>query len=363
MQLAAAIDPLSTEFLAQVKQTPIPEKVFYDIDNDLMLDFAEPDAPPFSKTLTRPSRQNDNSSLAVYQKSLGGFKPFTPSQEREFFLVYGRIKRKVHRYKLHQRSPKLISELEKTLFSLRNIIIEKNLKFVIKLAKKFWMDGNVESFENLISSGNIGLMRSIDRFDVYRRVRFLTYAANWIALEIRTELSSDNVVKVPIWWQKTLRRIHKAYQEMSSQNHRLKVSELAKKANVPVRHVKKLSNDGKTISSCDLPLLKPTVTFIEELYFDTVSKSTESQVLSQNAREIIMVEIDKLSSVEKLVLVSVFGLDGAEPKNLRQVSNILGNTGERVRQLKEKALETLRYRVTLAPEKGGLGIQSLGDLL
>jgi RNA polymerase primary sigma factor len=360
---AAAVDVSNQKFLKQMRNSAVTNDVFYKADKDLLdsLDDDEKEKPQVNSSMTRPSKSSEPSILSVYYSRLGKSRLLTPQEEREIFLVYQRIKRKVDRYKVRKRSPKLIAELEKTLISLRNIIVERNLKFVIKLAKSFWLDDNVETFENLISAGNIGLIRAIDRFDVYRRIRFLTYASNWIALEIRIELSNDNIVKVPIWWQKTLRKIQKAYVELAPNDEKIKVADLAKKAKIPVRHTKKLSSDGKTVKATDIPPLKANVPFLEEVYPDHTG-SADTLTINQNAHELIMTEVMKLNKVERLVIISVFGLDGEEPKNLRQISNILGNTGERVRQLKEKGLETLRRKIALAPERGGLGLKCFGDI-
>ena len=364
---SAAADISSPEFLSYVRESPVSNDVFYETCKEIEAELLGDESVKKAKTTTvnslaKPSRSADRSILSVYYASLAKNRQLTPEEERDLFLVYQRIRRKVDRYKVRKRSPHLIAQLESTLTSLGNIVVERNLKFVVKLARSFWLDGNVETFENLISSGNIGLIRAVERFDVYRRIRFLTYAANWIALEIRIELSNDNLVKVPIWWQKTLRKIQKAYAELSPNEDRIMIIDLAKKAKIPVRHTKKLSTDGKTVAYKDIPSLKTSVPFLEEVHPDFAALSADNLTINKNANDIIMAEVMKLNQVERLVILSVYGLDGKEPKNLRQISNILGNTGERVRQLKEKGLETLRRKIALPTEHGGLGLKSLGDI-
>jgi RNA polymerase primary sigma factor len=227
------------------------------------------------------------------------------------------------------------------------------------------MDGNYQNFENLISCGNIGLIRAVDRFDLSQGVRFLTYAANWIALEIRGELSRNSLVIVPIWWQKVLSKITSAYKQMSAEgDEKIPVRALAERANVEVRHVLSLSNKQLHLSGRNLPPPVAEVPFQELTSPKENNLSAEESCVQENARACVLEAIEKLKTPERVVIFNIYGFDSESgPKNLKRVSEIMGNTGERVRQLKEKGIESLRKKLASPTELGGLGITKYSNIL
>jgi len=381
LQTSAASCLLSTSFLELVKDDAAAESVFYAVSADIEPDIGDiiaavlaPKLPdrkkrepaPGARAEPKARKRVENSSpkgLDCYYKKLGKFAPFSAKEEADIFRSYNHIKRRIKRFKARRSTPHEMAPLERSLLGVRNEIVERNLKFVIKLAKSFWVDGNQENFENLVSAGNIGLMRAIDRFDTTRGVRFLTYAANWIALEVRIEIANDSLVKVPIWWQKTLRKLSVAFNELSKTQEPVSVKVLAKSADVPLRHVVKLSENSASIRRDQLPIARHELPLIESLLPCYDDLSAEEECIQGNARTFVHEALGRLKPQERLVIQAVYGLDDGNPQNLRQVSNVMGNTGERVRQLKEKGLESLRKKLSSPSELGGLGISSLRDIL
>jgi len=366
-QTALAQEPLSQDKLLHFAKTSDKADVFFYSEKDDISDFLtekETDKVKVKqpvKCYTRPSSSNF-SGLAFYYQSLAKFPSFSREEEIEIFRQYTRLKRRIKRiHKLPNMKSK-VRDLEKNLLGVRNEIIERNLKFVVKLAKSFWKDGNPENFENLVSAGNIGLIRAIDRFDPQVGVRFLTYAANWIALEIRMEIANSNLIYIPIWWQKILKKLNAAYNQLSKSGDKVPVKQLAEKADVSLRHIIKLCDHNNEIGREQLPLIKSAVPFCEKTH-TTSSANAEEACINKNACVKISTALGKLKPTERMVLNAVYGLGGKAPQNLRQVSNVMGNTGERVRQLKVKGVASMKKKLSSPLELGGLGIDNLQDIL
>ena len=381
LETSGAVDLFSSSFLDSVKDKNSTDSIFYAVGDDIDPEISDIiaavlDLKPTTSLLQEPRTQlppktkkrsktksKKLQGLDAYYLQLGKFSPFTVAEEVDIFRTYNHLKNRIKRFKTRRASPADIAALERSLLAIRNEIVERNLRFVVKLSKSFWGGGDSENFENLVSAGNIGLIRAIDRFDTTRGVRFLTYAANWIALEVRMEIANDSLIKIPIWWQKTLRKLAVAFNNLSPCQEPIANKTLALKAEVPLRHLTKLSDNGTHLRRDQLPQSRPAYLLQENLLPHADEPSAEEQCIRKNAQFFVLQALDKLKPQERLVIHAVYGLDNGDPQNLRQVSNVMGNTGERVRQLKEKGLESLKKKLLSPSELGGLGISHLRDIL
>jgi len=164
-----------------------------------------------------------------------------------------------------------------------------------------------ELLKMLTSAGNVGLLIALDRFDPHHGTRFLTYAAWWIREEILKELDNMGVVRVPVYRQKALRAKRKQSDTTELDPAFIVVEDLA---NVDTkRHDDQLERNLVNTYGSDL--------------------------LHQAMRML------QFRARDRYIIVAYFGVR-EDPKNLRQLSNRLGLSSERVRQLKKDALERLR---------------------
>ena len=346
------------------------EPMFYNESPELKV-FINKDPIDSPKKRGRKPRKDRklHPEVESYYGRLGKYPPLTRKEEILLFTKYTncREKCKFLTFKASKGNP--TKTMLATKKKLKDEIIHRNLRFVVKVASGFWVDGNVENLENLISSGNVGLIRAVDRFKVNMGHRFLTYAAHWIALEIRQEMSDSAMIRIPTWWQRVLRDIAKSYDKLSKGDSRTEigVEEISKDSSVKLKHIKILSEDLSIIRRTQLPQRYPCTAYVE--VGENQTPHTEKfqapldACLHSNTSSLIRKVMKRLTPKEKLVIEQIFGLSGDEPKNLRQVSNVLGNTSERVRQLKVKGITTLKKRIMASPELGGLGITNIQDLI
>lgn len=356
--------------------------VFYKddgLDADIQEILNSPDEPMFPKG-PKPKQKydiKDWSGLNSYYAKISRIAPLSRQEEEQIFERYSKIRKVMRR--LQELDPNLVP-LNKQLLATRNEIVERNCRFVVKLARAFWMDGNLENFENLISAGNIGLIRAVDKFDHKRGTRFLSYAAHWVALEVRNEIANATLVVVPVWWQKTLRKLADAHKELTknlSDPPAVTLEDISKKTNIPLRLVAK-SERSKRLHINNAPYSQVDISSTHHDLIKTqacdnlvISRdSVEHECFSKIAREKLDGMLTEISgkltrgrthSPSKFNAADavrfVYGLSDLGPQNLRQISNVTSVCSERVRQLKEEGLKQLRKKMRQK------GIKCVSDLL
>jgi len=324
---------------------------------------------PTPKNHIKPASRN---GLSSYYVQIGRRAPFTREEEETIFRRYNAVKKKLKKLRVVDSESE---SLEKDLLYLRNKIVEHNLRFVVKVARSFWMGSNTENLENLISAGNIGLIRAVDRFDTKRGTRFLSYAAHWIALEIRTELASAPLVKIPIWWQKMMAKLAQAHAQLAKSMDVVTTDALAKKSSVAMRLVSKLGDGLGKVGEDAFPSTRLEISFSETEHSGSPREEIEGACFLNDARECIeelladvhqdCLEGDAPTDQPKFTksdaVRSVFGLTAQGPQNLRQISNVTNVCSERVRQLKEEGLVSLRKK--MRNHKRFSKVLSVGDIL
>lgn len=220
----------------------------------------------------------------------------------------------------------------------RNRVIESCLRFVVKLATRF--AANVDELKQLISAGNEGLLVALDKFDIKRDVRFLSYATYWALLYIRCECNNiRNVVSIPSWYSKLLQQINNFHMEVLSSQGRLATNkEICAKFKISERQLKNLEK-------INYQELVPTIMREHE----NVEQHFEQKELRQKLDFILSTRNANcpFSRRELFILRAYFGFIDGTPWTLGQLANYLGMSSERVRQIKERALATLRGFVSL----------------
>jgi RNA polymerase primary sigma factor len=227
----------------------------------------------------------------------------------------------------------------------REKLIRSNLRFVVSIAKKY--AGNGVPLEDLVNEGNLGLVRAAERFDPERGYKFISYAVWWIRQAILHSLSeAPRMVRLPMNRVGLAQRAARAARKLEQDLHREPdADEIARELSVTGAEVEEVMNFSRGHLSLDEPLPGEAEesTFLEQIA-DENAASPDANLFAQMLGRDLRRSLRHLSQRERTIVEKYYGLDGEEPLTLEEIGRRLGYTRERIRQLKEQAIETLRSR-------------------
>ena len=224
-------------------------------------------------------------------------------------------------------------------------LIKGNLRLVVKIAHDF--KGWGLPLVDLISEGNIGLMRAAEKFDPEKGAKFSSYAAWWIKQSMRRALANQSkTIRIPVQSAGKINKIKKTYKELREQLGREPTDvEIARKLKFSEKTVASLKkSDVKSYSLHD-SLKNGEDGEFGDIIPDEESGTPEDIIVHMESLEHLDELLDTLHERERLILEKRYGLNGHTALTLEEVSQYVGRTRERVRQLQHQALSKLKAKL------------------
>jgi len=265
------------------------------------------------------SGEDSDSGIKIYLREIGLIPLLTVEQEVE-----------------------LAAKIKKGDKAASNLMIRSNLRLVVKIAHDYANLGM--PLLDLISEGNIGLMKAVERFDPTKGGKLSTYAAWWIKQSIKRALANQSkTIRLPVHLVDKISKMRRVAMQMSEELGREPTDEeLAEEVGLAPGKVSQLKIISIRPASLDAPISDDDSTEFGEIVGDLEALTPFEQLRDQDLRDELGDLVDVLDDREKRIIYSRFGLDGGKGKTLEEVGKKFGITRERIRQVQNIALKKLR---------------------
>src|SRR5438132_2494235 len=257
--------------------------------------------------------------LKRYLQEIGQFPLLTPEQEVE-----------------------LAGKIKKGDTAARERMINANLRLVVTIARDYANLGL--PLLDLISEGNIGLTKAVERFDPTKGAKLSTYAMWWIKQSIKRALANQGkTIRLPVHLADKLAKMRRVSLEMTDElGCEPTDEELGEEIGIDSDKITRLRTVGIRPASLNAPITDDDSTEFAEVIGDDEAQTPFELLRDKNLRSEMDGLIEVLDAREKKIISHRFGLDGGKPKTLEDVGRDFGVTRERIRQLQNIALAKLR---------------------
>jgi RNA polymerase primary sigma factor len=277
-------------------------------------------------SLSRPARagepmeHSERSSLKLYLQEIGRTPLLKPEQEVQ-----------------------LAERIQKGDKEARDHMIKSNLRLVVKIAHDY-KDFGLPLLD-LISEGNIGLIKAVERFDPNKGGKLSTYAAWWIKQSIKRALANQSkTIRLPVHLVDKISRMRKTTTALTEEFGREPTDdEIAEEMHMPVAKVAHLKSVSVRPTSLNAPVGEDNEgTEFGEIVGDENASTPFEQLSDKSLQTDVNQMISDLDDREAKIIRLRFGLEGDSPLTLEEVGEMFGITRERVRQLQNMALSKMR---------------------
>src|SRR6266481_389366 len=241
-----------------------------------------------------------------------------------------------------QEEIELAKKIKKGDTAARERMISANLRLVVTIARDYANLGL--PLLDLISEGNIGLTKAVERFEPTKGAKLSTYAMWWIKQAIKRALANQSkTIRVPVHLADKLAKMRRLSLRMSEELGREPTDdELAEEIGISSGKVSQLKTVSIRPASLDAPISDDDSTEFGEIVGDEDAQTPFELLRDKNLRNEVGGLLDVLDDRERKIIFQRFGLDGGKPKTLEEVGKKFGVTRERIRQLQNIALAKLR---------------------
>ncbi len=265
------------------------------------------------------STKDSDSNLRIYMREISKTELLTPAEEVEL----------AERIKLGDKKA-------------REHMIRANLRLVVKIAQDYSAYGLPLS--DLISEGNIGLMKAVERFDPEKGGKLSTYAAWWIKQSIKRALANQSkTIRLPVHMVDKIARMRRISSLLTEDLGREPTDdELSEELGVPRRKLAMLKQAAQRPASLDAPVHEDETSDYGDIIGDEAALNPFDALESKNMHDQLDNLLETLDEREHRIIDARFGLNGKNPMTLEEVGLEFGVTRERIRQLQNVALDKMR---------------------
>jgi RNA polymerase primary sigma factor len=265
---------------------------------------------------------NGDSAIKLYLKEIGEVPLLTPEEEVE-----------------------LAARIKKGDKKAREQMIKANLRLVVKIAHDYENYGL--PLLDLISEGNIGLMKAVERFDPAKGGKLSTYAAWWIKQAIKRALANQaKTIRLPVHLVDKIARMRRVAMQLQEELGREPTDEeLAEEMGLSTSRVALMRSAGIRPASLDAPIGDDDNNTYSELIADEQATNPYDRLEDETVRDMLRELMKSLDKREAEILSYRFGLDGGPERTLEEVGEKFHVTRERIRQIQNIALRKLRRMI------------------
>ncbi|MGC6464431.1 MAG: sigma-70 family RNA polymerase sigma factor [Akkermansiaceae bacterium] len=266
-----------------------------------------------------PSGYDSDSSLRIYMREISQTPLLTPQEEVE-----------------------LAAHIKKGDKEARTLMIKANLRLVVKIAQDYANYGL--PLADLISEGNIGLMKAVERFDPAKGGKLSTYGSWWIKQSIKRALANQSkTIRLPVHMVDKIAKMRRISNMLTEALGREPTDEeLSEETGIPMKKLSLLKRAAQRPTSLDAPVNEGEGTSYAEIIGDERAVDPLSALTDKNMFGQLDELLEVLDERESQIIDARFGLNGKNPMTLEEVGREFGVTRERIRQLQNIALEKMR---------------------
>ncbi|GGO63504.1 hypothetical protein GCM10012289_10720 [Nonomuraea cavernae] len=286
-------------------------------------------------------------SVKTYLKEIGRVPLLSAEQEIE---LAKRIEAGLFAAERLDTEPDLSRELRDDLVWIaeegaraKQRMLEANLRLVVSIAKRYTGRGML--FLDLIQEGNLGLIRTIEKFDYRLGFKFSTYATWWIKQAITRAMADQaRTIRIPVHMVELINKVARVQRRLQSELGREPTpEEIAVEADLPPERVAEVQAYGREPISLHTPLGEQGDSEFGDLIEDTEAVSPAEAVSFTLLQQQLRSLLDELTEREAGVISMRYGLRDGKPMTLDEIGRVYGVTRERIRQIEAKTMSKLRH--------------------